>query len=99
MLRRWLLGLAALYLAIAVVLLLSGVAPWLAVYLVISGLVVAGALLFERSRYRPQVDRTRGAWQLTGERFVDPTSNRLMEVRFNPATGERDYVDIGPAPS
>lgn len=34
-------------------------------------------------------------WQTTGERFVDPTSGRLVEVRYNPQTGERAYVDAG----
>lgn len=67
---------------------------WGAIYLLINGVVVLGALAFERRRYRPVVDTTRGQWQLTGERFVDPTSGRTMNVRYNPATGERDYVDV-----
>jgi hypothetical protein len=35
-----------------------------------------------------------GQWELTGERFIDPTTKRLMEVRYNPATGQRAYVDV-----
>jgi hypothetical protein len=31
---------------------------------------------------------------MAGERFVDPTSGRLTEVRHNPETGERDYVEV-----
>ena len=34
-------------------------------------------------------------WQATGERFLDDTSGRMVEVWFNPATGERRYQDIG----
>jgi hydroxymethylpyrimidine pyrophosphatase-like HAD family hydrolase len=35
------------------------------------------------------------ALQTTAERFVDPTSGKLLEVRYNPQTGERAYVDAG----
>ena len=61
---------------------------------------------FERMRYRSETaERTRSdagagggepqAPQLpfrpTEERFVDPTTGRLMRVYLNPATGERRY--------
>jgi hypothetical protein len=36
-----------------------------------------------------------GAWRPTGEKFVDPTSGKPVEVWFDPATGERRYVDRG----
>jgi hypothetical protein len=55
--------------------------------------MVAG-ILFARGRYRTGVDRSHDRWQSTGERFVDPTSGRLMEVRYDPRTGERDYVEV-----
>ena len=64
-------------------------------YLAASGIVVAGAILFERRGYHPRVDRTQGKWQPTGERFVDPTTGQMVEVRYNPQTGERDYVEPG----
>jgi hypothetical protein len=52
-----------------------------------------GALLLERRRYRPQVHNAPGHWQLTGERFIDPSSGKVMEVRYNEITGERDYLE------
>jgi hypothetical protein len=48
----------------------------------------------ERKRYRAQVNRVQGYWQPTGERFVDPATERLMEVFYNKATGERDYREV-----
>jgi hypothetical protein len=93
-LRRWLIGLGVLYLAVGVYLLSIHVALVLAIYLVVGGAVLAGSIVLERKGYRPRVDQARGRWQRTGERFVDPSSGRLVEVRYNPDTGERDYVDV-----
>ena len=98
MLRRWLIGLGVLYLAVGAYLLALHVALVLAIYLVVGGVVLAGSIVLERRGYRPRVDRARGRWQLTGERFVDPSSGRLMEVRYNPDTGEREYVDVNTPP-
>jgi hypothetical protein len=94
MLRRWLIGLGVLYLVVGAYLLSLRVALVLAIYLVLGGAVLAGSIVLERRGYRPRVDRARGRWQRTGERFVDPSTGRLMEVRYNPDTGERDYVDV-----
>jgi hypothetical protein len=63
----------------------------LVLYLAVNGIILVSAVLLERKRYRPQVDRTLGHWQPTGERFVDPATEQLMEVFYNSATGERDY--------
>jgi hypothetical protein len=93
-LRRWLIGLGVLYLAVGAYLLSIHVALVLAIYLVVGGAVLAGSIVLERKGYRPRVDQARGRWQRTGERFVDPSSGRLVEVRYNPDTGERDYVDV-----
>jgi hypothetical protein len=93
-LRRWLIGLGVLYLAVGAYLLSIHVALVLAIYLVVGGAVLAGSIVLERKGYRPRVDHARGRWQRTGERFVDPSSGRLVEVRYNPDTGERDYVDV-----
>ena len=63
--------------------------------LLMSVLVLA-AILFERARYgavqRPPVE---SGWQETAERFIDDASGRPITVWFNPATGERRYVDRG----
>ncbi|HEU0168532.1 MAG TPA: hypothetical protein VFS62_12205 [Chloroflexota bacterium] len=66
----------------------------LVVYLAIGGGLLVVSIAIERSTYRPKVDSSRGTWQMTGERFRDPASGRMMEVRFNPATGQRDYVQV-----
>jgi hypothetical protein len=93
-LRRWLIGLGVLYLAVGAYLLSIHVALVLAIYLVVGGAVLAGSIVLERRGYRPHVDHARGRWQRTGERFIDPSSGRLMEVHYNPDTGEREYVDV-----
>ena len=59
----------------------------------IFGALVLIGTIFE-GHYRSQRATGRG-WQTTGERFVDPTSGKMVEVRYNPRTGERSYVDVG----
>jgi hypothetical protein len=96
-LRRAVLAWGVLELLAAAVLVARHAARPLALYLALGGLVLVVAIVGERSRYRPRVDRTQGAWRPTGERFVDPTGGHLVEVRYDPATGRRDYVDVDPA--
>ena len=91
MLRWILIAYGVLCLIGAVILLVVHATTPLVFYLAINGLVIAGAILFERSSYRSQVNRTRGIWQATGERFNDPTTGQVVEVYYNPQTGERDY--------
>ncbi len=93
MLRRALIVYGVLCLVVAVALFVAGAVIPLAVDLAIGGVIVIAAFLFERQRYRPRIDSSLGRWQVTGERFVDPTSGRLIEVHYNPDTGQRDYVD------
>jgi|HubBroStandDraft_6_1064221.scaffolds.fasta_scaffold3242865_1 hypothetical protein len=57
------------------------------------GVLILIGTFFER-HYRTRRAAGRG-WQSTAERFVDPTSGKLVEVRYNPRTGERAYVDAG----
>jgi hypothetical protein len=95
MLRWVIIGYGLLSLIGAVLLLFIVHATlWLVLYLAVNGLILVSAVLLERRRYRPQVDRTQGSWQPTGERFVDPTTRRLVEVFYNPTTGERDYREV-----
>lgn len=92
MLRKVIIAYGLLCLLGAAILLFGVHATlWLVFYLAVNGLIVVGAMFFERKRYRARVNRTDGYWQPTGERFVDPASSQLMEVYYNPATGERDY--------
>ena len=67
---------------------------WLVLYLAVNGFIVVSAVLLERKRYHTQGDQSQESWQPTGERFVDPTTQQLMEVFYNPATGERDYREV-----
>jgi hypothetical protein len=89
MLRRVLLTLGALGLLAGFICLLWGVYV-VAFYLLLEGCVLTLGIGLERWRYQT-ANRRRGPWQATGERFVDPTSGELVEVYYNPETGERDY--------
>jgi hypothetical protein len=65
------------------------VAAWLAIW----AAVLTIGLLIERWRYKELSARMPGpGWQTTGERFVDPETDRLVTVYFNPTTGERRYI-------
>lgn len=95
MLRWVIIAYGLLYLiGAAVLLFIVHVTLWLVLYLAVNGFVLVSTVLLERKRYRTGVDRTQGEWQPTGERFVDPTTGRLMEVFYNAATGERDYREV-----
>jgi hypothetical protein len=51
-------------------------------------------LLFRTGGYkRTPLDAPPGPdWQLTGERFIDPSSGEALAVWFHPQSGERVYV-------
>jgi hypothetical protein len=86
---------AAILICIGIGLIAYGVhAPgWQA--LVIGVLVLVGTL-FERWRYKRIDKPPQGAWQRTGEQFIDPSTGDPVEVMFDPSTGERRYVDGKP---
>jgi hypothetical protein len=77
---------------LAIILAICGTvagAIWAAVWAAILLL----AALFERWRYKPLAGRAPGPdWQLTGERFVDPETGKLVTVYFHPRSGERRYI-------
>lgn len=91
MLRRVLIVYGVLCIIGAIILLVAHVTIALVIYLAINGLIIVGAILFERSSYHSNAGTTQGKWQYTGERFNDPTTGRMVEVYYNPQTGERDY--------
>lgn len=97
MLRRVILAYGVLALIGGIALAVAGVLTALVFYLCVNGAIVIAALLFERGRYRPTITPG-GTWQETAERFVDPSTGRLMKVRYNPQTGARDYVPVDPLP-
>lgn len=95
MIRVIVAALTVFYLAAAVVTFLVHLPILLSGYLLANGLVFLVGLAIERGRYH--VASRDGAFEPTGERFVDPTSGHLIEVRYNHRTGERQYRDLGPA--
>jgi hypothetical protein len=97
MLRKAILAYGVFAIALGIVLALIGAGATIIIYVVVQGIVVIAALLFERGRYRP-IGTESGPWQDTDERFVDPTTGTLMKVRYNPRTGARDYVPLKPPP-
>ena len=95
MLRRILLILGSAAFVAGVLLIAAGAAFPAGLYLVGMGAILTLALLFEHRGYRPHIDHPAGDWQKTDERFIDPTSGHVIEVLYNPETGERNYVDTG----
>ncbi|MBW4061045.1 hypothetical protein HJC99_00525 [Candidatus Saccharibacteria bacterium] len=84
----------ALAILVGAYFILRSHAGWpLAVYLVISGVVIIVGVVFERGRYKPKASGGDG-WEITGEKFMDATTGQWMVVRFNSRTGERDYVAL-----
>jgi hypothetical protein len=63
------------------------------------GLVLLVGGMFERVHYKLLRQKAPGGgFVATPERFVDPASGRMVQVHVKPETGERIYVDTGPAP-
>jgi hypothetical protein len=97
-LRNIILGVSTV--AFVGALLLFWFQPGMLGLLILTGLLLAGTAL-ERVGYgQAAASRPPGRnWELTAERFVDPESGRLVAVWFDPATGERRYVDAAAAPA
>lgn len=79
--------------AVLLIILGHGVARIVGGYLLAEGIVCLLFILVERSRYQPRASR-RAALRPTGERMIDPTSGKLIEVWEDPATGEREYRPV-----
>ena len=63
---------------------------------VFAGLILIGTV-FDVGYLAPR--RTvRGAWQLTGEREIDHQSGVMLEVWYDPVSGERRYLPMGQRP-
>ncbi len=67
-----------------------GIADWVVLAVVISGIVIA---LFGWDRYRGNRKRASnvGTAQPTGEVFSDPATGQLMRVWYDSSTGHREY--------
>ncbi len=85
--------------AVAIALLVAGI--WLlltpglripGLYLVLVGAVLLLGTAFERWRYRPPAAPHGARWQRTGERFEDPQTGRIVDVLYDPSSGQRRYA-------
>jgi hypothetical protein len=101
-------GVVLILLAVAFVGVLGPAADlFTALFLLVPGVLLVGAVLLERVRYRSlHAERTGDApgtgggetahpeprFRPTDEVFVDPTTQVRMRVWSDPATGERRYV-------
>lgn len=96
-LRGVLLVLACGLLGVGLVLMRRG-PPWPGLPATIWGAVLVAALLCERWRYRHIAHPPAGNWHRTGERFEDPETGQVVEVLYDPRSGERRYAPVsGPA--
>jgi hypothetical protein len=92
MLRTAVLAFATLLAGIGFYLLLEGITrPGVQALGV--GVVIILGTLFERWRYSHNDRRLDARWQSTGERFADPVTGKNVEVFYDPASGERRYVE------
>jgi hypothetical protein len=91
MLRKFVLGIALLLAVVGLWLVSRHVwVPGLQV-LIVAALVFVGTA-FESWRYRQGPAPAGAQWQPTGEKFADPVSGEVMEVQYDPVSGERRYV-------
>lgn len=63
---------------------------------VLAGLILLGTLF--DAGYLAKRRHQRGAWQLTAEREIDHQTGRILEVWYDPVTGERRYLPTGERP-
>jgi membrane protein implicated in regulation of membrane protease activity len=90
MLRLIVIALGVALLGVAAWIAISRTAVWpAAVECGIFGVLVLVGTFLE-ARYRSRRAGT-GSWQTTGERFLDPTTGMLTEVRYDPQSGQRSY--------
>ncbi len=89
--NRWFLTFGGIGLVAGVILfLITGSIA--AVYLALIGIVLLLAGFLVGPRYRAELSEPPPGYVFTGERFVDPTSNRTVDVWQHPASGQRAYV-------
>lgn len=64
----------------------------------LGALIVLGTV-FERWRYRGNDTGPSAGWEPTGERFEDPETGKVVQVFYDPQSGERRYVSDSQPPS
>jgi hypothetical protein len=65
-----------------------------AIYLLFNAVVVILSLKFEKKRYKTKNTVLNSDWKETKERYIDSSSGKLMQVYYNPKTGERSYREV-----
>jgi len=89
--NRWFLLLGGLGLVAGIILFLM-TGAFADVYLGFMGIVLILAGFLVGPRYRAELTDPPEGYVFTGERFVDPTSRRTVDVWQDPASGQRVYV-------
>ena len=89
--NRWFLLVGGLLLATGLVWFLA-TGAFAAAYLAGMGLLLLLAGLLVGPRYQPELADPPDGFVFAGERFVDPTSRRTIEVWQHPVSGRRVYV-------
>ena len=92
--RRWALILGAIVTAAGLWLWSVFHVPTILICGVLTLVTAALEPIYGRANGRPR----EGNWRATDERFVDPDTGKLVTVWFDPATGDRRYVDEGQGP-
>jgi len=88
------LGIGIAALVIAAVLLIAGRYFPFGVPLTFVGVGLILSLIYD-TRYKPASNRPADpGWVDTGERFIDPETNRLVAVFTRPETGGRQYHEL-----
>jgi hypothetical protein len=80
----------------AIDLYLHGAGVGALIVMALEGVLIIVGVLFERSRYRPTITSPGDHWQISGEKFKDPTSGKTMQVAYDPKTGQRNYIEMPP---
>ncbi|MDQ1680225.1 MAG: hypothetical protein QOI42_1084 [Frankiaceae bacterium] len=70
----------------------AGVGLWVLIWVGVGVVVVVAIGMSFFVRRHGEEAAPRAHWQRTDEVFVDPTTNRLMRVWVDRASGERHYV-------
>lgn len=64
--------------------------------LAVGGVITVGTVC-ERVFYKPLLREKPGAgWVRTEERFIDPHTGKMVDVFYQPTSGDRQYVSQGP---